>query len=55
LTKAVIRNIFLLWLGWSIILLSFQNWVEMRLDLKGPDAVLEWTAEETWPGFEQTR
>lgn len=55
MTKAVIRNIFLLWLGWSTILLSFQNWSEKRLDLKGPDAVLEWTAEETWPGFEQTR
>ena len=55
MTKPVIRNILLLWLGWSIILLSFQHWVQMRLDLKGPDTVLEWTAAETTPGFEQTK
>jgi Gpi18-like mannosyltransferase len=42
-------------LGWSIILLSFQNWLGMRVDLKGPDDVLDWTAEETYPGFEKSK
>lgn len=42
-----IRKIILLWLGWAAVLLSFQTFVQMRLDLKRPDEVLSWTSQET--------
>ena len=38
-----------------MILLSFQNWVQMRMNLAGPDEVLEWTAEETYPGYQEEK
>lgn len=37
----------MIWLGWAIVLLSFQAFMQMRLDLKRPDEVLGWTAQET--------
>ncbi len=52
MTKATIYRIILLWLGWSLILLAFQNWLEMRVNLTGPDEVLEWTGGETYPGYQ---
>lgn len=42
-----IRNIIFIWLGWAVILLGFQNWVQMRIELKRPDTVLDWTVTET--------
>ena len=42
-----IRNIIFIWLGWAVILLGFQSWVQMRLELKRPDSVLNWTVTET--------
>lgn len=44
---APIRNIILIWLGWAIILLAYQGWVQMRIRLDRPDRVLGWTASET--------
>ncbi len=41
------RNIILIWLGWAVVILSFQSWVQMRINLKRPDNVLNWTASET--------
>src|SRR5512138_1727988 len=41
------RNIVLIWLGWAIVILSFQQWVQLRINLKRPDTVLNWTASET--------
>jgi Gpi18-like mannosyltransferase len=36
-----IRNIILIWLGWAIILIAFQHWVEMRVELRRPDHFLD--------------
>jgi hypothetical protein len=36
-----IRNIILLWLGWTIVLLAFQHWVQMRVELRSPDHFLD--------------
>jgi hypothetical protein len=36
-----IRNIVLIWLGWAIILIAFQHWVEMRVELRRPDRFLD--------------
>jgi hypothetical protein len=41
------RNIVLIWLGWAVVILSFQTWVQMRINLKRPDTVLNWTSSET--------
>lgn len=40
-----IRNIIFIWLGWAVILLGFQSW--MQIELKRPDAILNWTVTET--------
>jgi len=34
-------------LGWALVLVAFQHWVGVRLQLKRPDFVLPWTADET--------
>jgi hypothetical protein len=44
------RNLLLLWLGWSAILLAFQGTIAARLKLFPPDRALPWTAAETMPG-----
>ena len=46
LSKSV-WNILFIWLGWAIILLCFQSWVQMRVNLERPDSVLDWTSNET--------
>lgn len=48
-----VRNIVLTWLGWALILLSFQHWIGARLDLKPPDYALTWTPAETIPGSQE--
>jgi hypothetical protein len=42
-----IRNIVLIWLGWSFIMIGFQHWIGARLELVRPDYTLNWTAEGT--------
>ncbi|MDK2980425.1 MAG: hypothetical protein PWQ55_772 [Chloroflexota bacterium] len=51
----LIKKIVLLWLGWAVLLLAFQHWAVMRLDLSGPDRVLDWTAGETLPGSARSK
>lgn len=36
-----IRNIVLIWLGWTIVMVAFQHWVGMRLELRRPDRFLD--------------
>lgn len=45
--SASILNIILIWLGWAIVMVCFQIWVQMRVDLARPDKVLNWTSTET--------
>jgi len=40
------RTIFLVWLGWALVMLAFQAFVLARFDLARPDRTLDWTA--TW-------
>jgi hypothetical protein len=42
-----IRTLVGIWLGWALVLVAFQHWVGVRLQLKRPDFVLTWTANET--------
>ena len=42
-----LRNILLIWFGWAVVLLAFQNLVQMRVSLVRPDNVLSWTSTET--------
>jgi len=43
-----IRRVFLVWLGWAVLMLGFQSWVQARYELKRPDTVKDWTA--SWTG-----
>jgi hypothetical protein len=36
-----IRNIILIWAGWAIVMIAFQHWVEMRVELRSPDHFLD--------------
>jgi Gpi18-like mannosyltransferase len=45
-----LRNIVLIWLGWALVMLSFQHWIGARLDLVRPDHALFWTPAETTAG-----
>jgi hypothetical protein len=36
-----IRQIILIWLGWAIIMIAFQHWIEMRVELRSPDHFLD--------------
>jgi Gpi18-like mannosyltransferase len=49
-TKKSIRTIFLIWLAWALLLLGFLKAASMRLQLRVPDTVLDWVAEDTAPG-----
>jgi Gpi18-like mannosyltransferase len=49
-TRNPVTTIFLIWLAWALLLLGFQKAASMRLQLRVPDTVLEWVAEETTPG-----
>jgi len=42
-----IRNIILIWLGWSIMMIGFQHWIGARVDLVRPDYAVFWTPGET--------
>jgi len=53
--KRSIRNLVLIWLGWVIVMVAFQRWVGMRLQLKRPDNVLSWTAAETAVGSQNDK
>ena len=50
MNRSLLKKLVLLWLGWGLILLAFQHWAVMRLNVAGPDKVLDWTAAETYPG-----
>lgn len=49
LKKPAIRRVFLLWLGWAVLLISFQALAAARFEPKRPDRVLGWTASLTTP------
>ena len=41
-----VRTIFFVWLGWALLLVGFQGFVQDRFQLVHPDRTLDWTA--TW-------
>jgi Mannosyltransferase (PIG-V) len=41
------RTVFLVWLGWAVLMLGFQDWVQSRFQLQRPDTVKDWTASWT--------
>ena len=43
------RTLFLIWLGWAVIMLLYQVIIPARFRLLPPDRALEWTATETMP------
>jgi hypothetical protein len=49
------RTIFLIWLGWAVIMLGYQVWVPARLSLQRPDDALMWTADETTAGSQDDK
>ncbi len=42
------RTVFLIWLGWAVLMLGFQAWSLARFAPDRPDSVFDWT--ETWTG-----
>jgi hypothetical protein len=47
LKRSSVRTIILIWIAWAAILFLFQAIVPMRLGLRRPDFVLDWTPSET--------
>lgn len=45
--KSILQKIFLLWLAWAVILVSFQKLVVVRFAPYRPDKVIGWTQTET--------
>jgi Mannosyltransferase (PIG-V) len=45
-----VRRVVLVWLGWAVLMLGFQAWVQARYELKRPDTVKDWTASWTNAG-----
>src|SRR5581483_4328098 len=45
-----VRRVVLVWLGWAVLMLGFQAWVQARYELKRPDNVKDWTASWTSAG-----
>jgi hypothetical protein len=39
--------VFLVWLGWAVLMLGFQDFVQARFQLQRPDTVKDWTASWT--------
>jgi hypothetical protein len=39
--------VFLVWLGWAVLMLGFQDFVQARFQLQRPDTVMDWTASWT--------
>jgi hypothetical protein len=44
------RTIFFIWLGWVVIMLAYQAFIQARFEVATPDYALEWTETETKPG-----
>jgi hypothetical protein len=42
MSRPVLRKLLVLWLGWAILLLAFQNIAGMRLQPDRPDYALQW-------------
>ncbi len=47
LSRAPLRSLVLLWLGWAVIVLGFQAVAPGRFALERPDHATPWTADET--------
>ncbi len=45
--KSNLRNLVLIWLGWFMVLYSFQAIVQMRVRIARPDYAVEWAPSET--------
>src|SRR5260221_6947730 len=41
------RAVLLVWLGWAVLMVGFQDWVQARFQLQRPDTVMDWTASWT--------
>jgi hypothetical protein len=42
-----LQRLFVIWLGWAVLLLGFQVWAPSRIQPARPDRALAWTAAET--------
>jgi hypothetical protein len=47
LTRSPFLAVVLVWLGWAVLLLGYQDFVQARYELVRPDRVLDWTASWT--------
>lgn len=47
------RTIFLIWLGWVIVLIGYQSFASSRFNIQRPDNALFWTADSTRIGGAQ--
>jgi hypothetical protein len=47
------RLVFLIWLGWSLIMIAYQFLLPARFTVRPPDFSLQWTATETLPGSQK--
>jgi hypothetical protein len=47
------RLVFLIWLGWSLIMIAYQFLLPARFTVRPPDFALQWTATETLPGSQK--
>ncbi|MGH6956130.1 MAG: mannosyltransferase family protein [Caulobacteraceae bacterium] len=47
------RTVILVWLGWAVLMMGFQSFVQARFQLVRPDRVLPWTA--TWTNADADR
>lgn len=47
MTSRTLRNIVLIWLAWSIILIGYMQLVQLRYAPDRPDYALSWTGQET--------
>lgn len=50
MNRVTVRNIILLWLAWSIILIGFMQFAQYRLEPVRPDFTLTWSEYETHKG-----
>ena len=50
-----LRKILLIWPGWAIVRLVFQQVAGKRPHLQRPDGVLSWTADETTAGSQDDK
>jgi hypothetical protein len=47
---AALRGLVVVWLGWALLILGFQAYVQARFALVRPDNALDWTAGDTAAG-----